>query len=140
MEFKGQGPEMVNVEELCWCVRPYPKNVHQPWPLALKYLGEPTPSGGRSHGSAVLTTAESLPSRAAPHKCRAALFVRMMAGRSPEEPTVGSAPFAGATHSGDLPSFRMCGVEVLLAEEVEAALFRTGLVERKLIGWVLGAG
>ena len=29
LEFKGQGPEMVNVEELCWCVRPYPKNVHQ---------------------------------------------------------------------------------------------------------------
>ena len=37
LEFKGQGAEMVNVEELCWCVRPYPKNVHQPWPLALKY-------------------------------------------------------------------------------------------------------
>ena len=37
LEFKGQGPEMVNVEELCWCVRPYPKNVHQPWPLALKF-------------------------------------------------------------------------------------------------------
>ena len=36
LKFKGQGPEMVNVEELCWCVRPYPKNVHQPWPLALK--------------------------------------------------------------------------------------------------------
>ena len=36
LEFKGQGAEMVNVEELCWCVRPYPKNVHQPWPLALK--------------------------------------------------------------------------------------------------------
>ena len=42
LKFKGQGPEMVNVEE-CRCRRPYPKNVHQPWPLALKwgYRGRP---------------------------------------------------------------------------------------------------
>ena len=36
LKFKGQGPEMVNVEEQEECRRPYPKNVHQPWPLALK--------------------------------------------------------------------------------------------------------
>jgi hypothetical protein len=51
LEFKGQGPEMVNVEELCWCVRPYPKNVHQPWPLALKY-GAPTTGSKTGEGEA----------------------------------------------------------------------------------------
>ena len=36
LEFKGQGPEMVNVEELCWCVRPYTQRTFTspgPWPL-----------------------------------------------------------------------------------------------------------
>ena len=60
LKFKGQGPEMVNVEEkVLMCRRPYPKNVHQPWPLALKSVSQsvshktrhPIPKKGRSHNS-----------------------------------------------------------------------------------------